>query len=40
VLSEFTPIEKRIIRRVIPKVSEAILCLLTEGIIEAMNKFN
>ena len=40
VLSEFTPIEKRTIRRVVPKVSDAILCLLTEGITEAMNRFN
>jgi len=40
VLSEFTPIEKRIMRRVIPQVSEAILCLLTEGAIAAMNRFN
>jgi len=40
VLSEFTPIEKQIIRRAIPQVSEAILYLLTEGTTVAMNRFN
>jgi PTH1 family peptidyl-tRNA hydrolase len=40
VLSDFTPAEKKAIARVIPKVSEAILCLLTEGLTAAMNKFN
>jgi len=40
VLSEFTPEEKKIIQKVIPVVSQAILCLLTEGLDAAMNKFN
>ena len=40
VLGDFTPDEKRIITRVIPEVSEAILCLLTEGLIAAMNRYN
>lgn len=40
VLSDFTPEEKGIITRVIPKVSQAIVCLLTEGLTVAMNKFN
>jgi PTH1 family peptidyl-tRNA hydrolase len=40
VLSDFTPEEKQAIARVIPRVSEAILCLLTEGLTPAMNKFN
>jgi PTH1 family peptidyl-tRNA hydrolase len=40
VLSDFTPQEKQAIALVIPKVSEAILCLLTEGLTAAMNKFN
>jgi len=40
VLSDFTPDEKQAITMVIPKVSEAILCLLTEGLTAAMNKYN
>jgi len=40
VLSDFTPDEKQAIIKVIPKVSEAILCLLTEGLAAAMNKHN
>lgn len=40
VLSNFTPEEKRTVVRVIPRVSEAILCLLTEGLTVAMNKYN
>ena len=40
VLSDFTPDEKRAITQVIPRVSEAILCLLTEGPVAAMNRYN
>jgi PTH1 family peptidyl-tRNA hydrolase len=40
VLSDFTPDEKKIINRVIPEVSQAIICLLTEGLTAAMNKYN
>ena len=40
VLSDFTPDEKKVITQVIPKVSEAILCLLSEGLTAAMNKYN
>jgi PTH1 family peptidyl-tRNA hydrolase len=40
VLSDFTPEEKRAVNQIIPKVSEAILCLLTEGLTAAMNKYN
>ncbi len=40
VLSDFTTDEARIITRVIPEVSEAILCLLNEGLTAAMNKYN
>jgi len=40
VLSDFTPEEKRIVNQVIPRVSEAILCLITEGLTAAMNKYN
>jgi len=40
VLSDFTPDEKQTIARVIPRVSEAILCLLTEGLTAAMNRYN
>ncbi len=40
VLSDFTPEEKQVIAQVVPRVSEAILCLLTEGLAAAMNKYN
>jgi PTH1 family peptidyl-tRNA hydrolase len=40
VLSDFTLEEKQIISQSIPRVSEAILCLLTEGLIASMNKYN
>jgi len=40
VLSDFTPDQKQIITTVIPRVSEAIYCLLTEGLTAAMNKYN
>ena len=40
VLSNFTSEEKQIIVQVIPRVSEAIYCLLTEGLATAMNKYN
>ena len=40
VLSDFSPEQKKAITPVIPRVTEAILCLLTEGLEAAMNKFN
>ncbi len=40
VLSGFTRDEKKIMKKVIPEVSQAVLCLLTEGIEAAMNKYN
>jgi PTH1 family peptidyl-tRNA hydrolase len=40
VLSDFTPDQKQAITKVIPRVSEAILCLVTEGLIAALNKYN
>jgi len=40
VLGDFTPDEKQTITQVIPRVSEAILCLLTEGLTVAMNRYN
>ncbi len=40
VLSDFTQDEKQTISQVIPKVSQAIVCLLTEGLTAAMNKYN
>ena len=40
VLSDFTPEEKQTITQVIPRVSEAIYYLLTEGVTSAMNKYN
>jgi len=40
VLSDFTSEDKAIIEDTIRRVSEAIVCLLTEGLSVAMNKFN
>jgi peptidyl-tRNA hydrolase, PTH1 family len=40
VLSDFTPQEEAAIKPTIATVAEAIDCILTEGIIAAMNKFN
>ena len=40
VLSDFTPEEKQAINQIIPMVTEAILCLLTEGLTAAMNRYN
>lgn len=40
VLSDFTPDEKQAVNVTVPRVSEAILCLLTEGLTAAMNKYN
>jgi len=35
-----TPEEKQAITQVIPRVSDAILCLIAEGLMAAMNKYN
>ena len=40
VLSDFTAEERAVIREVYLKVAAAICCLLTEGIVAAMNKYN
>jgi PTH1 family peptidyl-tRNA hydrolase len=40
VLSDFTPDEKQAVTTVIPTASDAILCLLNEGLTAAMNKYN
>jgi len=40
VLGDFTPEEKQTMAQVIPRVSEAIYCLLTEGLTTAMNRYN
>lgn len=40
VLSDFTEEEKRVMDGVISVVSEAINCLLQEGLVTAMNRFN
>ena len=40
VLSDFTADEKQTITQTIPRVSEAILCLITEGLTAAMNRYN
>ena len=40
VLGDFNAEEKTIMQEVIPCASEALQCLLTGGLIEAMNKYN
>ena len=40
VLSDFTQEEKQIVTEAIPRASEAILCLLTEGLLAAMDRYN
>jgi len=40
VLSDFTPEEKAILSDLTARVSEAIVCLLTDGLTTAMNKYN
>ena len=40
VLSDFAPEERKTVNQVIPMVSEAILCLLSEGLVADMNKYN
>jgi PTH1 family peptidyl-tRNA hydrolase len=40
VLKDFTHEEKKVIDTVIPRVSEAIVHLLSEGLTAAMNKYN
>jgi PTH1 family peptidyl-tRNA hydrolase len=40
VLSDFTPEEDKVIKPTISTVAEAVDCILTEGTIAAMNKFN
>ena len=40
VLGDFTADEKKIMAKTIPLVSDAILCLITQGVPVAMNKYN
>ena len=40
VLSDFTPQEDAATKPAIARVAEAIHCILTEGVVAAMNKFN
>ena len=40
VLNDFPHDQKQIITAVIPRVGEALYCLLTEGLTAAMNKYN
>ncbi len=39
-LSELPPEEKKAINHVLPRVNEAIVCFLTEGVTVAMDKYN
>ena len=40
VLSDFSPEEEEIIKQSVARAAEAIECILSEGLIAAMNKFN
>jgi PTH1 family peptidyl-tRNA hydrolase len=40
VLSDFTSVEREIMEKTIPQVSQAVIDLLTEGITIAMNRYN
>lgn len=40
VLGDFTPEEIKVMAQVISRASDAVLCLLTEGLTAAMNKYN
>ena len=40
VLSDFTPQEEEVIKPAIAIVAEAICCVITEGMVAAMNRFN
>jgi len=40
VLGDFTADDRQVIENTIRKVSDSIICLLTEGLTAAMNKFN
>jgi PTH1 family peptidyl-tRNA hydrolase len=40
VLSDFSPKEKDIAREAVARVADALLCILTEGIEAAMNRYN
>jgi len=40
VLSDFTPEEQRLMRQVTSQVAEALDCVLSEGLVAAMNRFN
>ena len=40
VLTDFTSGERKIMAQVIPAVSQAVLCFLSEGLTAAMNKYN
>jgi len=39
-LSDLSPEVKQAITQIIPRVSEAIVCILTEGLAAAMNRYN
>jgi PTH1 family peptidyl-tRNA hydrolase len=40
VLSDFTILERPIVEEMIPRVSDALSCLLSNGLAKAMNKYN
>jgi len=40
VLGDFSPQERRMIDETVPRVSEAIRCILLDGVVAAMNKYN
>ena len=40
VLSDFTPAEREVVKEAAVKVADALHCILTEGIVAAMNRYN
>jgi len=40
VLGNFTPAERQVIQEVYERVADAVLCLLTDGLEAAMNRYN
>ncbi|MDZ4230206.1 MAG: aminoacyl-tRNA hydrolase [Dehalococcoidales bacterium] len=40
VLSDFTSAEKQVLAEVFPRVNDAVLCIIREGLTTAMNRYN
>ena len=40
VLSTFAPEEERLVQEAVERVSDALLCIIEEGLEQAMNRYN